>query len=84
MYRALETGKLEGVSVRTVLDDPHVRSNMPNTVVEWSQRITSSLDAQGLVTWLLDDFPLALLLIVVGGIIAWRSFTWESPVSRER
>ena len=82
MYRAIETGRLEGIPVRTVLQDPHVRANMPTTVVEWAQRITANLDADGIVAWLLDDFPLALLLIVVGGVTAWRSFSWDSPASR--
>lgn len=84
MYRAIETGRLEGVAVRTVLEDPHVRSNMPTTVVEWAQRITANLDADSIVAWLLDDFPLALLLIVVGGVMSWRSFSWDSRASRER
>ena len=84
MYRALESGRLERVPVRTVLDDPHLRDNIPTTVTEWAQRITASMDAHGVVSWLLDDVPLALLLIVVGGITAWRSFSWDSPASRER
>jgi hypothetical protein len=81
-YRALETGRFEGVPVRTVLDDRHVRDNMPATVVEWSQRITAKLDAHGPVGWFLDEVPLAVLLIVVGGVTAWKSFSGESSASR--
>lgn len=83
MYRALGTGRFEGVPVRTVLDDPQVRANVPTTVVEWAQSITA-MDAHGVVRWLLDEVPLALLLIVVGGVAAWRSFSSELQASGER
>src|SRR5688572_18082173 len=84
MYRALETGRLEGVPVRTVLDDPHVRYNIPTTVSQWAQTITTNIDCHVVVSWLLDEVPLELLLVVVGGITSWRSFSWDSPASRER
>jgi len=42
------------------------------------------MDAQGVVGWLLDEVPLAVVLVVVGGITAWRSFTWDASAARER
>jgi hypothetical protein len=84
MYRALDTGRFEAVPMRTVLADPHVRDNIPTTVVEWAQRITGGMEAHGVVNWVLDEVPLALILVVVGGLTAWRSFGWDAEsVSRE-
>ena len=84
MYRAIDSGRLEAIPLRTVFEDPHVRDTVPATVSEWTQRITNSVDGQGVVGWLLDEVPLAVVLIVVGGITAWRSFSWDAAASRQR
>jgi len=84
MYRAIDTGHFEAIPVRAILDDPHVRGSVPPTVSEWAQKATQSVDAHWVVGWLLDEVPLAVVLIIVGGITAWRSFSWDAPLSRER
>jgi hypothetical protein len=84
MYHAIQTGRLESISVGSVLNDPAVRSTIPATVVQWLQQLFGSIHAQGIVEWLLDDFPLALFLALVGGIAAWRSLLREPPPSRKR
>jgi hypothetical protein len=39
------------------------------------------MELEGLVGWLVDAIPLAALLIVVGGLVAWRCLPWEAPAS---
>lgn len=85
MYRAVQTGRFERVPVGVVLDEPTVRENTPATVVRWLQQIISGTGgAQNTVTWLLDDVPLALFLVVIGGVAAWRTLLREPPSSRRR
>jgi hypothetical protein len=84
MYHAIETGRLESIPVGSVLNAPAVRSTIPSTVVQWLQQLSGSIHAEGVVEWLLDDFPLALFLALVGGVAAWRSLLREPPPSRKR
>ena len=84
MYRAVESGRLETVAVRQVLDEPFVRHNVPVSWSESLRRTSSALGADAAVDWLLDEFPLPLFLIVVGGIAAWRGLVWEPPASHRR
>jgi hypothetical protein len=81
MYRAIETGHLESVVVRHVIEEPLVRRNVPTRLSESLQQISSTLGADSAIDWLLDEFPLPLLLILVGGVAAWRSLLGESPAS---
>jgi hypothetical protein len=84
MYHAIQTGRLESVPLGAVLNEPAVRSSIPATVVHWLQQLSGSFHGQGIVEWLLDDFPLALFLALVGGVAAWRSLLHEPPPSRKR
>jgi hypothetical protein len=84
MYRAIHTGHLESIPIRTILNEPIVRTRIPTTVLDWLQRVGAAFEVDGLVGWLVDEFPLALLLIVVGGVAAWRSLLSEPPASHRR
>ena len=84
MYRAIFSGHLEPVPVRSVLNEPLVRANIPTTVSEWLQHLISAVEIDGLVSWLVDEVPLAAVLIVVGGVVAWRCLLWEPPASQRR
>jgi hypothetical protein len=84
MYRAISSGHLEAVPVRSVLNEPLVRANIPTTVSEWLQHLFSSVEIDGLVAWLVDEVPLAAVLVVVGGVVAWRCLVWEPPASQRR
>jgi hypothetical protein len=81
MYRAIETGHLESVVVRHVIEEPIVRRNVPSRLSESLRHISGTLGADTAIDWLLDEFPLPLLLIVVGGAAAWRSLAWGPPAS---
>lgn len=84
MYRSLETGRMEIVSVRRVLEEPLVRKSVPTALSHSLQRISAAVGADHAVDWLLDEFPLPLFLILVGGATAWRSLGWESSASHKR
>jgi len=81
MYRALMSGHFEAIPVRVVLSEPMVRANIPGTVSERLQKLLTSMEIDGFVGWLGDEVPLAALLIVLGGLIAWRCLLWEGPAS---
>ena len=83
MYRAIETGHLEGVVVRHVIEEPIVRRNVPTGLSESLRQISGTLGADAAIDWLLDELPLPLLLIVVGGAAAWRSLVWRPPTSHK-
>src|SRR5687767_15790517 len=84
MYRAIQGGHLEAVPVRSLLDDRFVRANIPTTVSEWAQYLLASVEVDGLVAWLVDEVPLAAVLILLGGVVAWRCLLWEAPASHRR
>jgi hypothetical protein len=81
MYRAIVSGHFEAIPVRVVLTQPMVRSNIPRSVSEWWQQLLSSIELDGFVGWLVDEVPLAVLLIVLGGLVAWRCLVWEARAS---
>jgi hypothetical protein len=81
MYRAIVSGHFEAIPVRVVLTQPVVRANIPRTVSEWWQQLLASIELDGFVGWLVDEVPLAVLLIVLGGLVAWRCLLWEAPTS---
>ena len=81
MYRAMTSGHFEAIPVRVVLAQPVVRENIPKTVSEHLQQLLVSTELDRLVAWLVDEVPLAVLLIVVGGLVAWRCLLWEAPAS---
>src|SRR5919108_893870 len=70
MHRSIRDGRFESVPVRVVLNDPFVRENVPASIAQWSQRLTDP-KAEGVLSWLLDEMPLALVLAIVGGATAW-------------
>lgn len=84
MLRSLSAGRLESVPVRAVFNEPVVRHNVPPAVTEWFQHIATALGIHDFLLWSLDEFPLALVLIVLGTLIAWRSLLAESSASRGR
>ena len=84
MYRAVETGHLEPVVVRHVLEEPFVRRNVPLSVSEALRRTSSAVGLDGALDWMLDEFPLPLFLMVLGGVAAWRSLSSEVSVSHKR
>src|SRR4051794_18569451 len=73
MLRSLSSGRLERVPVRAALSEPALQRSVPPVAVEWLQRTAAALGVQDFLTWSLDEFPLALVLIVVGIFVAWRS-----------
>lgn len=81
MYGALDTGRFEGVPVRLLLDAPAVRHTVPRAWLQW---LTDPFEMGGYVDWFLDEIPLPLFLIVVGGVTVWRSALWEPSGSRDR
>lgn len=81
MYRAIVRGQFEAIPVRVVLTQPMVRANIPRTVSERWQQLLSSMELDGFVGWFVDEVPLAVLLIVLGGLVAWRCLIWEAPAS---
>jgi len=81
MYRAIVSGHFETIPVRVVLTQPMVRANIPRTVSDWWLQLLSSIELDGVVDWLVDEVPLAALLIVLGGLVAWRCLVWEAPAS---
>jgi hypothetical protein len=81
MYRALMSGHFEAIPVRVLLTEPTVRANIPGTVSERLQQLLASMEIDGFVGWLVDEVPLAALLIVLGGLVAWRCLLWEAPAS---
>jgi hypothetical protein len=84
LYRAIQSGHLEAVPVRSVLNEPFVRTTIPRTVSEWMQHLFASIEIDGLVAWIVDEIPLAVVLIVIGGVVAWRCLLWEAPASQRR
>ena len=84
LYRGLDSGQLEAVAVRHVLDEPYVRKNVPVLVSDSLRRMNRALGTDAAVDWVLEEFPLALFLIVVGGVATWRSLAWESRASHRR
>jgi len=81
MYRAITSGHFEAIPVRVVLTQPMVRENVPRTVSEHLQQLLVSTELEGLVAWLVDEVPLAVILVVFGGLLAWRCLLWEAPAS---
>jgi len=81
VYRAIAGGHFEAVPVRVVLTQPMVRANIPGTVSERLQQLVTSMELEGVVGWLVDEVPLAALLIVLGVLVAWRCLLWEAPAS---
>jgi hypothetical protein len=81
MYRAMTSGHFETIPVRVVLTQAMVRDSVPRTVSEHLQQLLVSTELDGLVAWLVDEVPLAALLIVVGGLVAWWCLLWEAPAS---
>lgn len=81
MYRAMTSGHFETMPVRVVFAQRVVQQNIPRTVSDHIQQLLVSLELEGLVGWLVDQIPLAALLIVVGGLVAWRCLLWEAPAS---
>ena len=84
MYRAVETGHLQPVVVRQMLEEPIVRRNVPISLSEALRRTSSAVGADAALDWVLDEFPLPLLLMVLGGVAAWRSLSWEVSASHKR
>jgi hypothetical protein len=84
MYRAISSGHYEAVPVKVVLAQPMVRANIPRTVSEQLQQLIASMELDGLVEWLVNEVPLAALLIVLGALVAWRCLLWEAPASVKR
>jgi hypothetical protein len=81
MYRAIVSGHFETIPVRVALTQPMVRANIPRTVSDSLQQLLASIELDGVVAWLVDEVPLAALLIVLGGLVAWRCLLWEAPAS---
>jgi len=81
MYRAMTSGHFEAIPVRVVLAQRVVQQNIPPTLAHHIQQLLVSMELEGLVGWLVDQIPLAALLIVVGGLVAWRCLLWEAPAS---
>jgi len=81
MYRSMTSGHFEAVPVRVVLAQQVVQQSIPRTVSEHIQQLLVSMELEGVVGWLVDEIPLAALLIVVGGLVAWRCLLWEAPAS---
>jgi|SRR5689334_7299665 hypothetical protein len=81
MYRSMVSGHFETIPVRVVLAQRVVQQNIPTTVSDHIQQFLVSMELEGLVGWLVDEIPLAALLIVVGGLVAWRCLLWEAPAS---
>jgi hypothetical protein len=81
MYRAIVGGHFEAIPIRVVLTQPMVQANIPRTVSERLQQLLASIELDNLVGWLVDEVPLAALLIVLGGLVAWRCLVWEAPAS---
>jgi len=81
MYRAIVSGRIETIPVRVMLTQPMVRENIPRTVSERLQELLASMELDRLVGWLVDEVPLAALLIVLGGLVAWRCLVWEARAS---
>jgi len=84
MYRAMTSGHFEPIPVRVVLTQAVVRHNIPNTFAEQFQQLLASMELESVVGWFVDEIPLAALLIVLGGLVAWRCLLWEAPASVKR
>ena len=80
MYGAIETGRLESVSLGSVVNRTTSRAFLPDAVADAPRRILGNEFAES-VDWLLDHIPVALFLGVVGGIVTWRTLLREPPSS---
>jgi hypothetical protein len=83
MYGAIESGRLESISVASVVNRTTLRTLLPDAIVEAPRRIFG-VEFVDSVDGLLDHIPLALFLGVIGGIVTWRTLLRESPASRGR
>ena len=84
LYHAIVSGYLESVPVSALVKHPIVLESLPTGFVRWVQRIPGAFEAEGFVTWVLDEVPLALFLLVLGGVAAWRTLLREPRPSRRR
>jgi hypothetical protein len=83
MYSALETGRLESISVGSVLKRTRLRALVPDALGEAPRRLFGN-ELGDSVDWLLDRIPFALFLGVVGGLVTWRTLLREAPPSHGR
>jgi len=83
MYSAVENGRLESISVGSVLSGTRLRALLPDAIGEAPRQVFGNELADS-VDWLLDRIPFALFLGVVGGIVTWRTLLREAPSSRRR
>ena len=84
MYRAVESGRLESIPVRVVLNEPFIRHNILPRLARWFRWLSVAPDVQEFIDWFIDQTPLALLLVVIGGLVAWRTLLAESRASHRR
>lgn len=68
--RSMEKGRFEITPVRAVFQEPMVREHVPSSLGQWF-RTLSDFDVENAVNWFLDEVPLSLLLIALGGAMAW-------------
>jgi len=84
LYRAIETGRFENIPVRVIFEEPLIRRVLTPSAGGWFERFLVLTDLQTFVTWLLDEIPLCMLLLVVGSLVVWWTFVWEARESRAR
>lgn len=83
VLKAIDTGHLERVPVGSLLNDPTIRSFLPR-FSDWFHGMPGAAEVGYVMDWFLNDVPLALLLVMLGGVMVWRTLLREPSLERRR